>query len=34
MGVGYDKTRMWLKENKKERAEILKKIREGMKEEK
>jgi recombination protein RecA len=34
MGVGYDKTRMWLKENKKERAEILKKIRQSMKEEK
>ncbi len=34
MGVGYDKTRQWLAENKKERSEILKKIREGMKEEK
>jgi recombination protein RecA len=31
MGVGYDKTRQWLKENKKERVEILKKIRENMK---
>lgn len=34
MAVGYDKTRQWLKENKKERGEILKKIRAGMKEEK
>ena len=34
MAVGYDKTRQWLKENKKERAEILKKIRAGMREEK
>jgi len=34
MAVGYDKTRMWLKENKKERSEILKKIRKGMREEK
>lgn len=34
MGVGYDKTRIWLRENKKERSEILKKIRAGMKEEK
>jgi recombination protein RecA len=32
MGVGYDKTRQWLKENKKERIDILKKIRENMKE--
>lgn len=31
MGVGYDKTRQWLAENKKERSEILKAIREGMK---
>ena len=31
MGVGYDKTRQWLKENKKQRIEILKKIREGFK---
>ena len=34
MAVGYDKTRTWLKENKKERSEILKKIRQGMKDEK
>lgn len=34
MGVGYDKTRVWLKENKKERTEILKLIRQGMREEK
>ena len=34
MGVGYDKTRVWLKENKKERTEILKKIRQGMRDEK
>lgn len=33
MGVGYDKTRQWLSENKKERSEILKAIREGMKNE-
>ncbi len=33
MGVGYDKTRQWLMENKKERSEILKSIREGMKNE-
>ncbi len=32
MAVGYDKTRTWLKENKKQRAEILKGIREGFKE--
>ena len=31
MGVGYDKTRQWLKENKKETKEILKQIREEMK---
>jgi len=30
MGVGYDKTRNWLKENTKFKNEILKKIREGM----
>ena len=34
MAVGYDKTRTWLKENSKERNEILKKIRAGMREEK
>lgn len=32
MGVGYDKTRQWLKENKKFRSEILKKIQKGIKE--
>lgn len=31
MGVGYDKTRQWLKENKKEAKEILKQIRSEMK---
>ncbi len=31
MGVGYDKTRTWLKENTKFRNELLKKIREEMK---
>lgn len=30
MGVGYDKTRQWLKENKKEAKEILKQIRTAM----
>lgn len=34
MAVGYDKARTWLKENKKERTEILKKIHQGMREEK
>ena len=34
MGVGYDKTRQWLKENKKQRAKALKLIRQGMKDEK
>lgn len=34
MAVGYDKTRTWLKENKKQRGEILKAIRKGMREEK
>jgi len=34
MAVGYDKTRIWLTENKKERSDILKKIRAGMREEK
>jgi recombination protein RecA len=34
MAVGYDKTRTWLQENKKERTDILKKIRLGMREEK
>ncbi len=33
MGVGYDKTRHWLKDNSKMEKEILKKIREAMKEE-
>ncbi len=33
MGVGYDKTRMWIKENPKMKTEILKKIREEMKKE-
>ncbi len=33
MGVGYDKTRNWLKENPKFKNEILKKIREEMKKE-
>ncbi len=31
MGVGYDKTRQWLKEHKKETKEILKQIRDEMK---
>ena len=34
MGVGYDKTRQWLKENKKVRNDLLKAIRKKMKEEK
>ncbi len=34
MGVGYDKTRQWLKENKKQKNEILKEIKIKMKEEK
>ncbi len=34
MAVGYDKTRQWLKENKKDRNDILKAIRKGMREEK
>ncbi|PID83529.1 recombinase RecA [Candidatus Campbellbacteria bacterium] len=33
MGVGYDKTRMWLRENTKHRNEILKQIRKALKEE-
>ena len=33
MGVGYDKTRQWLKEHTKEKKEILKLIREEMKKE-
>jgi hypothetical protein len=33
MGVGYDKTRMWLKENTKAKNELLKAIRKKMKEE-
>lgn len=32
LGVGYDKTRQWLKEHKKESKEILKQIRSAMKE--
>ncbi len=31
MGVGYDKTRQWLRENKKVKNELLKKIREELK---
>jgi len=34
MGVGYDKTRVWLKENQKVKKELLKEIRKKMKEEK
>ncbi len=34
MGVGYDKTRMWLKENQKIKNDLLKNIRKKMKEDK
>ena len=34
MGVGYDKTRQWLKENTKVKNELLKAIRKKMKEDK
>jgi len=33
MGVGYDKTRHWLKDNNKAKADLLKEIRKRMKEE-